>query len=503
LITCLTSENFNVPSSISSVRDIRIIQVLAFLFFILVTLVPSAVLTNILGDFIPFSIGSLFVLAAFSFTADPLDDKETVSPGRTVERSFSTRRGQAHPNLLGVYVPSMSSLRVSPLDNGSPPDLSDHPFAKASPGPMLNRNMSEKSDFSLVSRWEYPQSLIQTGRAEENVSFPSKRNTRHTLIKTQHATPQATPTASINSSVADVGEQPWRNSMWLTRQPNAQPAQSAQPAATAKPVVENSLKILPSQVEYAARLEQEDAERERKLVMGPVPPPVRPDRPRVQIPGSNPSGLLAPADQSRRESMTPNSAAVYGSDIVRLPSGHGRNRMRKHVSWSPQSPDMVDPESAVSMNPSRPRYSLTSTMDMMTTTHGSDESLDGGRFTTPPRARRPTFGSDAAPSIFPPSLSSGRTPGVGWRRPSAASVFSQDPLPSGFSVTSPEGNTSVGRASAGLPGGLVAAPRASIIRGPRPPPAAYQPNATLRGIPMLGSVREETPTPTRDMVEKE
>lgn len=65
LITLLTSENFNVPSSISSIRDIRIIQVLAFLFFILVTLVPSAVLTNILGDFIPFSIGSLFVLGLF------------------------------------------------------------------------------------------------------------------------------------------------------------------------------------------------------------------------------------------------------------------------------------------------------------------------------------------------------------------------------------------------------------------------------------------------------
>jgi hypothetical protein len=63
LITRITSSTYNVPNTISSIRDIRIIQVLAFLFLVLATLVPTAVATNLLGDFLPFTFGSLFVLS--------------------------------------------------------------------------------------------------------------------------------------------------------------------------------------------------------------------------------------------------------------------------------------------------------------------------------------------------------------------------------------------------------------------------------------------------------
>jgi hypothetical protein len=62
LINHITSATYNVPNRISSVRDIRILQALALLFLDLVTLVPTAVATNVLGDFMPFSFGALVVL---------------------------------------------------------------------------------------------------------------------------------------------------------------------------------------------------------------------------------------------------------------------------------------------------------------------------------------------------------------------------------------------------------------------------------------------------------
>jgi hypothetical protein len=412
-----------------------------------------------------------------------------VSPGTTVTRSFSARRGQNHPSLLGVYIPSSASLRISPINNYTRPDMSDHPYAMAEPQPSLSRKSTVNSKLSSMYPFAYQESVAGTERAVENAL--SRQPTRHSHVKTARTTPQVTPSPSIASSVADVGEAPWRNSAWP---------------------IGASRKIVPHQVAYANHLEREAAEREREFTMGPVPPPARPLRPRVEIPEGQSSGLLAPGATKQRESLTPNSAAVYGSDIVRLtPSRKGRDKMRHHVSWSPRSPADSAAGSYASFEPSGRRFSTNSSDLLSSGRNGSDESLNTRAFGTPPRARRPTFGSiasaDSSTATITPAISSGRVSGPRWRRPSAASVFSQPLSSAGISVTSPGGET-VTDAETGnpLPGGLAPAPRLTWIRGPRPPPAAYSPGvARFRSaqaqLPVLGSVREETPTPTRELTE--
>ncbi|KAJ7507856.1 hypothetical protein B0H11DRAFT_147150 [Mycena galericulata] len=48
------------------VRDIRVLRPVALLFLELLTLVPSAVFTNVVAEFVPFSIGAVAVLLAFT-----------------------------------------------------------------------------------------------------------------------------------------------------------------------------------------------------------------------------------------------------------------------------------------------------------------------------------------------------------------------------------------------------------------------------------------------------
>jgi hypothetical protein len=72
LVGRLTSVHYNVPGRTGSLRDIRILQTLAFVFLVLITLVPNAVATTILGDSLPFAVGSVPVLGRFPSRACPI-----------------------------------------------------------------------------------------------------------------------------------------------------------------------------------------------------------------------------------------------------------------------------------------------------------------------------------------------------------------------------------------------------------------------------------------------
>jgi hypothetical protein len=93
LVSRLTSPEYNVPGRTSSLRDIRILQALAFTLLVLLTLVPMAVATDVLGDCVPFAIGSIPVLGLLP-RSDVLDQWLTCAcqPPSATARSRSTTR---------------------------------------------------------------------------------------------------------------------------------------------------------------------------------------------------------------------------------------------------------------------------------------------------------------------------------------------------------------------------------------------------------------------------
>jgi hypothetical protein len=396
--------------------------------------------------------------ATFSHCAQPLDDKEVVPSGETVARSFAAHRGRDEPTMLGVYIPSSASMRLSPMSAQPEMDLSDHPYATAEPA------LSRKSTIASrpTTRWIYPDSITWTDGVDENASVGHSRAGSELRIY-RHA-PNAS--ASVNPVPAISSD----NGPWPTGA---------------------SRKIVQSQVAYASQLAREDAAQERMQALGPVPPLPRPMRPRVEIPDQRRTGgtLLAPDASKRTSTVTPNSAAVYGSDIVRLPLGRGVDRMRKHTSWSPA--DGAPPST-------EPHTRRRSWLSPNTTSNYSDDSLRS-RLGTPPR-RRPTMVSQISDdSFFTPLPATMKTTGP--RQRTRPPVFLPQspggPTTSGVSVTSLSGQA-VDALSPGM-----AVPRVSWIRGPRPPPQSYQPagprHRNGRSSIILLSVREETSTPTRDL----
>jgi hypothetical protein len=396
--------------------------------------------------------------ATFSHRAQPLDDTERHPSGHTIERAFSARRGR-DPALLGVYIPSSASLRGSPVSAHPDMNLSNHPYATAAFGRASSRSSGRSAGFRVLDI----QSSVGSDRGDDDASRGS-------------VTPPVTFTALPPPPP-------------LPTDPNAQ-----WPAGLSR-------KILPSQVTYAQELEREDEARAQALALGPVPPPARPMRPRVQIPETRRSGgnLLAP-DISRRTSTsaaTPNSAAVYGSDIVRLTPGRAVDRMRQYTAWSP--PDTSAP-ALQGRERRRSAQSPADALGSMRSVGTSDELSPRSRFGTPPRRRQTIASQTSDDSFFAPMAPAPRTNGPRWARAPVAGAFPPVPqLSSAFvSVTSPSGETAVDAASPPATG----APRVSWIRGPRPPPAVYQPTGPRYRSGqalILGSVREETPTPTRNM----
>ncbi|KAJ7590990.1 hypothetical protein C8J56DRAFT_934412 [Mycena floridula] len=96
-------------------RDFRIIRTGSLLFFELLTLVPSSINSNTLGEVIPFCIGALLVLEAFKFRFHR-DSRET----GLLPSSSWTRTSVA---------PTTYSLSFTEPSDRSAPVLSPHPFS--------------------------------------------------------------------------------------------------------------------------------------------------------------------------------------------------------------------------------------------------------------------------------------------------------------------------------------------------------------------------------------
>ncbi|KAJ7068315.1 hypothetical protein C8F01DRAFT_603970 [Mycena amicta] len=108
-------------------RDIRVLRPLALVLLELLTLVPSAVLTNIVAEFVPFSIGAVAVLLAFNVRPPP--------PIALLSRD-STLSYATYPSVQSIrqsngfsVPPSQARSSIQPPSPVVPAPARRHPFA--------------------------------------------------------------------------------------------------------------------------------------------------------------------------------------------------------------------------------------------------------------------------------------------------------------------------------------------------------------------------------------
>ncbi|KAJ7498881.1 hypothetical protein FB451DRAFT_1203303 [Mycena latifolia] len=117
-VMLLLSSSFNMRGVI---RDIRVLRPFSLLFLELLTLVPSAVFTNIVAEFVPFSIGAVAVLLAFSYSPPPTVN---TSP-RLSALSYAT-----YPSIQSMRRSTRrSSQSIQPISPPAPLPVTRHPFS--------------------------------------------------------------------------------------------------------------------------------------------------------------------------------------------------------------------------------------------------------------------------------------------------------------------------------------------------------------------------------------
>jgi hypothetical protein len=84
-------------------RDIWVLRGCSLLFLELLTVVPTAVVTNILGDFLPFSVGALAVLYFFNFRPVPAELKIGPTPQHSRTEADSTPRSSRRNTTHSAY----------------------------------------------------------------------------------------------------------------------------------------------------------------------------------------------------------------------------------------------------------------------------------------------------------------------------------------------------------------------------------------------------------------
>jgi len=306
---------FTIWHQIALLQDIRVLRPVSLLLLDLLTIVPSAVFTNILGDFLPFSLGSLVVLLTFNYARRSSDRLTFDSiPPSPVLQVFAPR-----PSRPSSMRRSMRSLRFSlrsaqPRTTISPFVLPPHPFSAAA----LDESRHEWDDPGLPhsARSSRTTSIHTSGNAVVRVDNRSRRF-RGTVLYIR-------PT----SRRSKVGS-------------------STSPGTSKSPVFLLSQPIVPSQSAYAEQLDQDY---ERSLSLSAPPRLLRP-RSSVKSPtspGPKSAALSESFESSARQT-------VLGSDIIRISRYSNLRSGRSRISHrSIQDSLFIEASSNLSSGPLSP-----------------------------------------------------------------------------------------------------------------------------------------------------
>ncbi|KAF7292444.1 hypothetical protein HMN09_01228500 [Mycena chlorophos] len=318
------------------IRDLRVVRPLALVFLELLTLVPSAVFTNVLAEFIPFSIGAVAVLLAF----------DVRTPRRAAQLSASARES----TLSYATYPSVQSIRpsISYSAPQSPPRASTiQPPSPAIPAPARRHPFAAPPPIHTQEEW-IP---------------PTARTTR---------TIDSATAESIHNAVVQVGQRA-RAASRATEGDRAVKTKSRQLDS----------RIVPSQTVLAERLDMETAQA-RSLSARPRPTVTTPAL--VEQDDDNISDLISPASRMQPAHNFRLSRFVDGRSFVAEES-------------EPTSPDSVvrtnlpvplhDARSIASTTERRRSTSLSMTQESSYDSHR--RSASGGQVAQPLPSRWPTF----------------------------------------------------------------------------------------------------------------
>lgn len=400
-------------------NDPRIIKSFSLLLLEVLVIIPNAIFTGVVGEFVPFSIGALAVIgssglfisrqlhtharllniAAFNYSNFVAPELRHTSIPPSEHTSFPSRRSTAHSIVLSTGGSSR-----------------DHPLSW--PEHVVPRH--PVSSMALDLQTAGPQTYTQpksarSSRTIDSVTAKSIRNAVIHVASRGSRLPLRQPPPPL----------PHNGSNGIKSAYNGSAPDGILPKASIQP----GGQILPDQTKYAERFEQE-ASRNK-------PPSIMIDTNRPRLPSRPSAGVI-----SSKSSRSP-SSVVYGSDIVRsAPQAGLRDATRRHSSaLSPRSSAVSSPRDSLTSTLSRAgRYSYASTMfhngEMPVLYEASVEGTPRSEYISKPRI--PTFGQDAFNHLDFPIP------------PDALASPSRTPFPS--------------------------APRVpGLVRGPRPPP--YSPSA--------------------------
>ncbi|KAJ7700137.1 hypothetical protein B0H17DRAFT_1048752 [Mycena rosella] len=364
------------------IRDIRVLRPAALLLLELLTLVPSAVFTNIVAEFVPFSIGAVAVLLAFEYKAP-----RPVETPRLSTLSYVTYPSVRHS--------TMQSTRRSSHSQSIPPPPSPPPRARRHP-------------FSAIA---LSDPTIQTDDWNPPLTARSTR------------TIDSIAAQSITNAVVQVGQRARAASRSddgpfdIARRQDAPASGTSQSPWAGK----LSAMIVPSQAAYAERLDLDYAQanslsaRPRPTITTPPPPSSSHE--------DDVSDLISPASRIRGPNFRLSRlGGVQESTESAAPSRRTSYRTSFLHDSDTASPNAARASMPIPLHDSRSIYSSErrrSTSLSLT----QESSVDHRRSVSiPTPARWPTFNGNQfrAAGYGPPARS---------RASSASSVHRPPPLP--------------------------------------------------------------------------
>ncbi|KIM90842.1 hypothetical protein PILCRDRAFT_150990 [Piloderma croceum F 1598] len=112
---------------LGAMTDVRVLQGISLMLLELLTVVPAVTFTGVLGEFIPFSVGSLAVLATFNY-CNSVAVKSQLTSIPTIIHSSSPSRRSAAPTIHSLFLSDEDPPRP-PSPYHYPQSIPNHPFS--------------------------------------------------------------------------------------------------------------------------------------------------------------------------------------------------------------------------------------------------------------------------------------------------------------------------------------------------------------------------------------
>ncbi|KAF9247084.1 hypothetical protein BU15DRAFT_69926 [Melanogaster broomeanus] len=428
---------------VGAIGDSRALRTASLILLELLTVVPGAKFVGIVGEFVPFTIGSLVVLAAFN---KPILCHATPDDGASLSWIGAT---DPAPHLPRSYK-TLSIIH---------PHIPNHPYVVGGSSPSTIR-------ITPSVLWPHTTGSARGSIEGSTTALTDETATVHIASRMRPACPRDTP-PHVHSHTA------------VKRlSPATSPRPPSLAAYTSHTLDDNDVpdgpmpnksqhknRILSRQGEYGARFEAEQEDRVQRRVL-PIPPSLR-----LVIP---PKAQHTPAPSTRPQSA---SSPLYGSDIIRRNTRKSLSHLflsatEKHSSSGHSWMSLV--RSAVSADP-------------LPLPETPDRWLTFGNWSSSP-TRRKTFTNQSNLSALPSELTDVRSrsrvgrrstfddpPAYDYHTPRSVNRGSPSPAAEQTSDASPVKPMETTEGECDVSQSLYPRPRENIatrIRGPRPLPKA-------------------------------